>query len=354
MKYFLLIICCFSLSVYGQNEFDSNPLNDSLAKVRGVSELNITETNIDKKGKTYTHRYIYHYDRQGLTTYNCWIVDSLKHKKLVYSYITSLPHKNTLGSAYGYGWNSYNSVRIANYNNQNRLNSVMHFSDKGKSIGSTEYSYTDSQQIKQINYFNKKHSLTRYYTYDYASNGKMKHSALYKANGKLIRYWDYNCDDEGKMTKSIKDTLKVCTTKNYLADGTVITITNSFSFNGDPIKYVEYKNAQNKTFKWLMYSGKDEILTRKTITDFKDNKVTRNYIWKGTQKGKASYSKTYVYNDNGRIIRQTDSLFYTKKLKVNRFEFTYNSSGLLIGKKGFENGQLNAIYNYRYNFYKRD
>src|SRR6187402_910418 len=127
MKYFLLIICCFTLSVYGQNEFDSNPLNDSMAKAKGVSELNITETNLDKKGNTYTYRYIYNYDRLGLTTYNCLIADSLKHKKLLYSYITSLPHKKNLGSAYGYSSSSYNSVRIADYNSHNKLKSVMHF-----------------------------------------------------------------------------------------------------------------------------------------------------------------------------------------------------------------------------------
>jgi hypothetical protein len=184
----------------------------------------------------------------------------------------------------------------------------------------------------------------------------MQHSALYDKNGKLIRYWDYNCNDEGKVSKSNSDTLKICTEKKYLADGTVISTTNSFNYKGEPIKYVEHHNAQKQLVRYYIYQGKNDVLTYQVKNSFIGSKLATQYIWNANNKGKVYSSFNYSYNAQGSLLSQRDSFFNGDKVKTNTYTFTYNDNDLLSCKSGYDhNGKLFILVNYRYKYFvKKD
>lgn len=356
MKNVLLILSLLAFEASAQRYYRNNPVSDSTIKANRIYELQIAETHISNKGKISTLKWIYHYDRQGGTTFYGVVDDTLKSKRLILSESTSLPQGGQFGrgQASAHSWGQSNYLYLYEYNDKEQITSSHTFNDKGKGRSSSQYTYNDSHLLVKLQYFNSRHKLTQYYAYEYASNKKMKHSALYKGNGKLIRYWDYNCDDAGAMSHKVKDTLKICTSKEYLPDGTIITTTNSFNFNGTPVKYVEYRNAQERVIKSLRYHGKNEILTYKMLSDYAGTRLVKKYTWYASDKGKPSYSSAINYDIDGRMTAQTDTSFNNKKTNVWTYKFNYGTNGLLKDKKGFYNGRLSMDAHFRYWYYRRD
>jgi hypothetical protein len=331
---------------------ENTPMKDSVVLAKGISELNMTETRI-YKGKTSTILHTIQYNRQATNIYEARFEDTIKLSKIksIYNNVYN-DGKNIANSNV---WYKYDQNKYSTFNALNQLEWTYYFDQNGKNFSAYHYQYADSLCLR-LDCYKKNQKLKSYYLYSYAPNKKMQHSALYDRNDKLIRYWDYNCDDEGTVSKTKSDTLKICTEKKYMADGTVISTTNSFDYKGDPIKYVEYHNAQKQLIRYFIYRGKDDLLTYQVKNSFIGNKLATQYIWNADKKGKALSSFNYSYNAQGSLLSQRDSFFNGSKLKTNTYKFTYNSNDLLSSKSGYDhNGKLFSMVNYRYKYFvKKD
>ncbi|MEZ4805400.1 MAG: hypothetical protein R2852_07925 [Bacteroidia bacterium] len=263
-KYFLfsvkLVLITFSVlsysglfaQSYAYPEFYSsyNPLGDSLVKAKGISEFKIDRTNLYKRGKTYTYRSIYYYNYKGQTTFHCKIEDTSKYKSIVYASAIIQTFDDRYGSV---TFNQFSNqilkgshnLKIIHHHQDGKIKGFHYFNKKGKNKGSYEYEYENGLKTR-MNRYNRKHKLKTYYKETYNFENKLTQSALYTAKGKLIRLWDYSCNDVGKLVKNKSDTLKICTEKSYLADGSIVTTTNSFDYKGQPSKFVYVISKANK------------------------------------------------------------------------------------------------------------
>jgi hypothetical protein len=344
----ILLVNQANAQYYRQN----TPLKDSVVLAKGISELKMTETRIHK-GKTSTTLHNIQYNKEAVNIFEARFYDTLKLSKIRSINGNLLNQNNNIGNFNL--WYKYNQFKYTTYNNQNQVEWTYYFNPKGKNFSTYHYQYADSL-CQRLDYYKKNQKLKSYYLYSYAPNKKMQHSALYDKNGKLIRYWDYNCDDEGKVSKSNSDTLKICTEKKYLADGTVISTTNSFNYKGEPIKYVEHHNAQKQLVRYYIYQGKNDVLTYQVKNSFIGSKLATQYIWNANNKGKVYSSFNYSYNAQGSLLSQRDSFFNGDKVKTNTYTFTYNDNDLLSCKSGYDhNGKLFILVNYRYKYFvKKD
>lgn len=354
MKAITIFAVLISLATQANAQYyrQNTPLKDSVVLAKGISELNMTETYIHK-GKANTTLRTIQYNRLAQNIYDARFEDTIKLSKIKSIDNNVYSDKNNIATSYV--WYNYSQNKYSTFNGLNQVEWIHYFNQKGKNFGSSHYQYADSL-LTRIDRFDKNHKLKTYYLYSYASNKKMKHSALYDKKGKLIRYWDYNCDDEGKVSKTKSDTLKICTEKKYMADGTVISTTNSFDYRGEPIKYVEHHNTQKQLTRYFIYRGKDDLLTYQVKNTYIGNKLATQYIWNSDKKGKALSSFNYSYNAQGSLLSQRDSFFNGSKVKTNTYKFTYNDNDLLSSKSGYnQDGKLFSLVNYRYKYFvKKD
>lgn len=345
---FITFNLCFCITQAHAQYYKTNTLlKDSVILAHGISELLTTETAIYKK-RVNTYLTIYQFNRAAQPTFEARFLDTLKLSRVKRVNTNTYIEKNS--SAAYYRWNDYSQLKVVTYNHQQQVEHLTYFDDKGKNSGSYHYTYQDSLCMRLDNY-SKKHRLSTYYQYTYSNNKKIKSSALYSKKGKLIRFWDYACDDEGKLSQSKSDTFKICTEKSYLADGSIVSTTNSFDYMGNPIKYVEYRNNQNQLTQYLIYRGKNDLLTYCVKNTFIGAKLSSQYIWNADKKGKAMSAFRYSYNVQGSLLSQSDSFFNGQKTEINTYQFTYNSLGLLSSKKAYNTkGKLFNTVNYRYKF----
>ena len=355
-KYTILSTCLLlqtANALNAQNYYSRPPITDSLAMVKKVAELSINESWIHK-GKANTYRKIYHFDRKGLNVFSTTLIDTVKLKQISSSVITTVTTNSTYASANYNSWYKSGNLKLIEYNGDNLISATHYFNDKGKRNLSTRYYYKDSL-MSRLEYVDRRNKLKSYYLYEYAPNKKLMHSALYRGNGKLVRYWDYACDDAGAtVSKASKDTLKICTQKSYLADGTVISTTNSFDWRGEPMRQVEYRNAQNQVTRFLVYRGKNDVLTYKSISTYVGNVLSTYYIWNGDKSGKAYSASNHSYNADGMVLSHTDTSYARKKPVVRTYTYTYNEAGLPFSKSGYKNAQLYYTAIYRYRYYGKD
>lgn len=344
------ILALFSLVFPNFLNAQISPVKDSMIKVNSVSEINFNEVWIGKR-KSSTYKKILYYDRNGKYTNYILIEDSLKMKRVMRTINTLFTVENSFGSYGTETWYGSSSMRITDFRDSENQNVSYYFKHNGKLSSAQEFLYKDSF-LSRVNYYNGKYKLKKYYSYTYSANKKIKTHALYTSKGKLIQLWDYNCDEAGTPIKTSKDTSKYCSIKSYAGDGTIITTTSTFTSKGVPVKYVVYQNASNQLIKYLIYSGKDQILTYQTIYTYENGIQTMYY--KKTSDGKnLSYSTHILYSSQGFILSQSDSTFNGKKIEVNKYQFTYNAKGLPITKMGYRDGVLMYSAYFRYRFYEQ-
>lgn len=326
-----------------------SPVKDSMIKVNSISEINYNEVWIGKR-KSSTYKKILYFDRNGKNTNYILIEDSLKLKRIMRTVNTLYTVESTFGSYGTETWYSSSDMRITDFTDNGNLNGWYNFNRNGKLSSAQEYVYKDSF-LSRIDYYNGKHKLKKYYLYTYAPNKKIKTHALYTYKGKLIQLWDYNCNEVGTPVKTSKDTSKYCSIKSYAGDGTIITTTSTFTSKGVPVKYVVYHNASNQLIKYLIYSGKDQILTYQTIYTYENGIQTMYY--KKTSDGKNLGHSTHIlYSSQGFILSQSDSTFNGKKIEAIKYQFTYNAKGLPITKMGYRDGVLMYSAYFRYRYYE--
>ncbi len=338
------------LKISAQNGYV--PVKDSMLKVNHVAEIIVNEVWI-YKGRSTTYRNFVHFDRNGRNTFFVSILDTLKMKRIQRTEATSYTVENNIGSSGSESWYGSDQMRITDFAQNGSPNGWYYFNRKGKLSGAYEYRYKDSLKSR-VDFFNGKYKLKQYYLYTYGPDKKVKSNALYKANGKLKQFWDYSCDETGKTVNKSNDTLKYCTVKSYMADGTVINTTSTFNYKGEPVKYVDYRNASNQQVKYLIYQGKDEILTYKILNTYENGKQTMNYKWYGNSKGKQTYSTHTVYSLQGLILSQKDSNYRNKKPLFSNYNYTYNENGLPLSKQGFRNGKLLYTATFKYKFFRKE
>lgn len=352
MKYIYLFLLTFiySLNIKAQYYFPYNyTFNDSIFKANNVKQITVSKVIINNR-KSSTFKVINHINKDGICTMSATIKDTLKllylsefnMKSLNYS---KMNYFNTNFSKFY----KHNEYRISELSDDNKLVRISHFNKKGKLTYAIHYEYKDSV-FNRVNYINKKGKLSKYYLYEYGPNKKLKISSQYNAKGKLIRLWDYSCNDEGSKINKAKDTFKICSNKTYLPDGVIITTTNTFTSDGKPLKYVEYKDANNNILKQLRYYGAKEILYYKQENTYVNNQLKNSYTYYANYKGEHYKSSILSFNANKQVVNQTDTLF-RKKLMIMSYQYNYNDKGLIQSQKILNNGTIRRIETYKYQYY---
>ncbi len=329
-----------------------SPLADSLVKRSGIAEITEVYTYIPKKGKTYTSKTIYQYDREGRATLSCTIEDTLKmtHNRVYTMVNHSTRGNNGTSKSWRFGKSEGNSLII--YDAQENVKEYYVYNKRGRLSRSQEVFYKDSLRSR-INTYNKRHQLTSYYLYEY-SGKKLKSTGLYNSKGKIIRFWNYNCDDAGTMLKQ-KDTTTICTSKTYLNDGTTISTTNYFNDRGEPVKSVYYTDSNGNSVKYLYYVGKDQALVYMNINTFINKQEASRFTKSFTRNGKEFSSDYKLFDAKHQIVSHYDTFWNSRKPSSRKNTYKYDDKGILLESWGYNGDRLNAIRNYRYRFYlKKD
>jgi hypothetical protein len=325
---------------------------DSIIKKTGIAEITEVYTYIPKKGKTYTSKTIFQYDREGRATMSCTISDTLKMKhNRVYTMVNhSTNGNNGTSKSWRFGKSEGNSFIV--YDAQENVKEYYVYNQRGRLSRSQEVFYKDSMRSR-INTYNKRHQLQTYYLYEY--NGKkIKSTGLYNSKGKIIRFWNYNCDDAGTMQKQ-KDTTTVCTSKTYLNDGTSISTTNYFNDKGEPVKSVYYTDSNGNPTKYLYYVGKEQALVYQSITTYINKQEASRFSKSFTRNGKEFSSDYKLFDAKHQIIGHLDTFWYSRKPSTSKKIYRYDDKGLLVESSGYSGDRLNSIYHYRYRYYlKKD
>jgi hypothetical protein len=358
MKKFPGMIALLLISFNAQSQYFlqnnitySSPMADSMVKKAGIAEITELYTYIPKRGKTYTSKIIYQYDREGRATMNCTISDTLKMKKnVVFTMVNhSTNDNNGTSKSWRFGKSEGNSLIL--YDDQENVKEYYVFNKRGHLSRSQEVFYKDSLRSR-INSYNRKHQLKTYYLYEY-SGKKLKSTGLYSSKGKIIRFWNYNCDDAGTMQKK-KDTTTICTSKTYLNDGTTISTTNYFNNVGEPVKSVFYSDSNGNPTKYLYYVGKDQALVYQSITTYINKQEASRFTKSFNRKGKEYSSHYKLYDANHQIIGHLDTFWHSRKPSTSRKIYRYDEKGILIESWGYSGNRLNAIHYYRFRYYKKD
>lgn len=353
---FLLFLVSFT-SINAQpiftdfNNFPIQTLTDSNIQSMGISEIVNDVTYIYKRGNPFYTRYIYQYDKNGRSTFTCSMNDTTKPDKLISWRLFNKSNMYDNNSISIYKQYKEQYIKIPFYNNEGFISEILYFKHNGKIAHSYQLFYKDSNLIR-YNHLDKNYKIQSYYIYTY--NGKKKtSSALYNGKGKLQMFWNFNCDAEGTMTKLKSDTSKVCQVKSYMNDGTIVTTTTYFAMGGKPIKQINHTDSNGKILKYFYYEGKDQVLTYRDERTYKNGKLASMYYWNGNFKGKPYSSKMTRIDEMGRIVEQQDTFFYAdNKFDAYRYEFTYNTKGLLIESKGYQKETLSIVRRYKYKFFK--
>ncbi|MFM6982580.1 MAG: hypothetical protein ACKOXF_00490, partial [Chitinophagaceae bacterium] len=110
---FLLISFNAQSQYFLQNNITySSPMADSMVKKSGIAEITEVYTYIPKRGKTYTSKIIYQYDREGRATLSCTIQDTLKMKyNRVFTMVNhSTNDNNGTSKSWRFGQSEGNSI----------------------------------------------------------------------------------------------------------------------------------------------------------------------------------------------------------------------------------------------------
>lgn len=327
------------------------PMHDTLVKKAGIAEITETYVYIPKRGKHYTSKIIFQYDKDGRATYQCSIQDTLKMKYIQNSTMVNHTTSDNNGSTKTWRYFREESSSILLYDASERVSAYYIYNDRGNLKRSQKVFYKDSLRSR-VDTYNKRGQLKSYYLYEY--NGKkLKSTGLYNRDGKIIRFWNYNCDDAGVMQKQ-KDTTTYCTSKTYLNDGGMILTTNYFNEKGEPVKSVNYLDSNNKSTKYLYYVGKNQALVYLSASTYINKQEASNYTKSFTRNGKAVSSTYKVFDAKHQVVSHLDSGWYTKHPFASKKSYTYDAGGLLVETKSYTGERLSTITYYRYRYYKKD
>lgn len=328
-----------------------SPMHDSLVKKAGIAEIIETYVYVPKKGKHFTSKIIFQYDKDGRATYLCSIQDTLKMKRIQNSTMVNHTTMDNSGSSKQWRYFKEDHTSIVLYDASERVSAYYIYNDKGNLKRSQQVFYKDSLRSR-VNTYNKRGNLKSYYLYEY--NGKkLKSTGLYNRHGKIMRFWNYNCDDAGVMQKQ-KDTTTYCTSKTYLNDGSSILTINYFNDKGEPVKSVTYLDSNGKSFKYLYYVGKNQALVYLSASTYINNQEATQYTKSFSRTGKPFSSSYKVFDVKHQVISHLDSSWYTKKPSTSKKSCIYNDAGLLTETKTYTGERISAITYYRYRYYKKD
>jgi hypothetical protein len=334
-----------SFSAKNTNKYQSNNL-DSTALEFGVNNYKILNCYHDKNGKTTYDLDQVFYDIEGriqqIVKYN----DTIKQKINAQQVVISNPNHYSILEYYQNGKKGYKT--IISYNDSNKMSQRSVYSLNNKLNYQTNYLYNDLGLLAMQTNYNHKFKERYHYEYYYFPNKKLKQSVL--KNGKKTKTWDYTCDETGEIVKKSKDTIKICTPKTYQADGSIISVTSGYNWDGQPYKNVTITDSLLQLLSLKYYVGaKEELIYSRKINYHNNVMISSEY--QSYNNGKMVYQYSVKQDMTGRITNFT-STTVAKKPKVTTYIYEYNANGFIVNKKTILNSILIKTQIYTYQYFK--
>ncbi|MDP2174618.1 MAG: hypothetical protein Q8K70_01770 [Bacteroidota bacterium] len=317
---------------------------DSTALKYGICNYKITICNYDKKGNmTFSLDQIF-YDKDGRFQQQIKYSDSNKLKISQQQMVISNSNHQSIMEYYQNGKSGYKTILTYNDSNKTSQRSVYNLKNRLNHL--TNYTYNEMGLLsKQANY-NHKLQVRYHYEYYYFQNKKLKQSVL--KSGKKTKTWDYTCEESGEIQKKAKDTIKICTTKSYQADGSIIAVTTGFTWNGKPYKTITLTDSFQQLLSIKYHEGDEDELMYSRVTTYQNKKIVSSE-YHTYQKGKLKYHTLVKQDLMGRITSFTSTSLF-KKERVTTQLYEYNENGFITNKKTLLNNRLikNQTYTYQY------
>jgi len=322
---------------------------DSFALKLGIKNYTILSTYFGKKGKKYSSLAEVNFDNKGHKIKQLDYVDTNK-TKIGYSLEFNFNEKQ-LCTYESYHFYKFNTQVFYTYNDSNKVNSKYYYDKKNQLSTKSIYEYNLNGKLEKIINTNKKQKKISEYQYTYYPNNELKQTALLNKKGKVNRVWDYTCDASGKPVKKTTDTAKICTTKTYRPDGTIISTTQSYNWDGKPYKRIVILNVKNQILENKYLTGINDHLENQTIYTYNIYGNLSSRIINYYKKGKLNYNSSQEYDNSGRTIKDISTNYKAKKLEVKTFTYQYNFDGLITQKQELKNGKLKKYFTYKYCYF---
>lgn len=349
---FCLVWLLFSSQLFAQTHLGiDNEQLDSVLISNKVSEIIKDQTYYHKGKKQGFSRQLKRYDKTNRVSLSCSMSDTLKNFRLYnlsnYQYSAEKEHYHS--AMVGYNYKSYMTELVFN-NSKGEIDHIQYFDKKGRYAGMHKMDRPDT-----LNYiltkFSKKNKPVYVYHHTYGLDKKLIRSSYYDGKGKIKKIIDYKCEDRGKEISPKHDTLKVCVSKEYVNDGSVITVTSGFNSVGKPFRKIEQTDSLKRLIRYEYYYEKDLKLQYKILYTYKNNHLLAHYAYYNFLLNGNNRVEDIRYSEDGFIVSRTDTLILGKKSKITKYEYTYNQKGLVLSCKAFENGALKSEAYYRYRYF---
>jgi hypothetical protein len=360
-NYFLIsfVSICFVNQIFGQNPIQiTEPFHaytkekyrynnvDSTALKYGLDNYKTINCNYNKKGKTsYSIDQVF-FDKYGRLQQVIKYDDTMKQLITQQQIVIYNNQHLATSEFYQYGKSGYKT--ISSYNDSNRLLQRSVFNLKNKLNYVTNYSYNELGLLNSQTNYNSKLRERYQYEYSYFPNKKLKQSIL--RQGKKTKVWDYTCDETGELQKKAKDTIKICTQKSYQADGSIVSITTGYTWNGKPYKSIHITDSFSNTLSYKYFEDIKEELIYSILNKYENNKLV-HYEYEHYKKANISYQSIIKYDNQGRIISSTQTSYFKKKSTFTSL-YEYNNLGFIINKKTLHNNRLIKSQTYHYQYTK--
>ena len=336
---------------YSEFHINTNARNriyevDSYALRLGIKQYNVFSTHYGKKGKVSKDLSSVYFNKNGTKAKDINYNDTHK-TKIIYIHENRYNEKNLFTEYINtYGDDSYRTINY--YNDSNKISEQYYYNDDNILSTKSTYIYNGDGKITENIGTNKKQEVLYKYLYTYKNN-ELKQAKLLDKKGKIKRVWNYNCDGAGIVLKKAEDTSKICTTKTYLPDGSIMATTQGYDWQKKPYKMIIITNTQNKLIEYKYLKGINDQLINQDLYNYnKDGKLLelkKLYFIKS----KIHSTTTKTFDTQGRIT--SDSRSYKKSKITNSYSYAYNAQGLITEKKLIKNGVLKVVSNFSYLYY---
>lgn len=358
MKKLSTVITCllwllFSSKLLAQTHLgiDNEQLDSVLIKNK-VSEIIKDQTYFNKGKKKGFSRQLKRYDKSNRVATWCSMTDTLRKFKLtnLASYQYSAAEKEHYHSSMvGYYFKTY-MTELVFHNSKGEIDHIQYFDKKGRYSGMHKMDRPDTLNFILTKY-NRRNKPVYVYHHTYGFDKKLIRSSYYNGKGKITKIIDYKCEDRGKEINPKQDTLKVCVSKAYNNDGSVITITNGFNSFGKPFRKIEQIDSFKRLIRYEYYYEKELKLQYKIHYTYKNNHLVAQYSYFNYQLNDKHRVEYIQYSEKGLILSRTDTFNQGKKTLITKYEYTYNDKGLVLSAKAFENGWMKSEAYYRYRYF---
>lgn len=349
---FLLLAMLVQPALQAQRHYSiGKEFTDSLITQHGIYEISADQKYFRKR-KTWTYDQNLRFDRSGREI--LWSSIDRTHKRPRMTSRTQMVYDMPTGwtSDYMHLSVGYFYHMTEQFNDNNQISSYMYFKRNGKVKLKVAVERPDSNTViyqrysKGFKYSGK--TVNTFY------GKKISKESTYNRKNKLIRTVDYNCNEEGKKVNPKHDTVKVCTTRSNLRNGDYIITTSGYFESGEPYRIVEHYDSFKRILEYKYYYGKEDFLSTFKKSEYNNGKLSFLYEYHGYRKSKYWSSSTLVFDESEKVISRTDSTKWTKEVKTEKFEYTYNGQGLISSRRGYTNGVLSSEAHFRYRFFREE